>query len=120
MVKDGYRELPTSYRVELRRTTVGSSVPTSVAKGSFLMYDSVAVDEQIHFAGISVETAIFEGSKVKPVLGIVVEVVYKAEVSCLTNEPVATLPEATAVSSLAKLVIVPVKALDVLPFHKAI
>lgn len=43
-----------SYRVGLQRTTEGTPVPTSVAKGSFLMYDSVAVDGQNHYAGTSV------------------------------------------------------------------
>lgn len=46
-----YHENLVSYRVELQRTTVGTPVPISVAKGSFLMYDSVAVDGQILFVG---------------------------------------------------------------------
>lgn len=50
-----FHENLASYPVGLRRTTVGTPVPISVAKGSFLMYDSVVVDEQNLFAGTSAE-----------------------------------------------------------------
>lgn len=51
-----YHENLVSYRVGLQRTTVGSSVPISVVKGSFLMYDNAVVDERIHCAVVSVVT----------------------------------------------------------------
>lgn len=116
---DGCLSHQLNCRGELRRTTVGSSVPTSVAKDSFLMYDNADADEQNHFAGTSVETDAVEDSKVKHLRGIVVVTVYTVEVNFHSSERDAILPEATDDNSLDELVIVPDSVLVVPLFRKA-